>query len=53
VATVTSGETPRIQPVQRSVAPGSAVLMAWMWKGRLTYTKDQANVPTNIAAGRT
>ena len=53
VATVTSGAMPRIQPVQRSVATGSTVLIAWMWKGRLTYTKDQAKVPRNIASGST
>ncbi len=52
VATVASGEIPRIQPVHRRVATGSAVLMDWMWNGRLTYTKDQANVPTNMATGR-
>jgi len=30
VATVTSGETPRIQPVQRSVEASSTVEIRWM-----------------------
>jgi hypothetical protein len=42
---------PRIQPVQRSVEVGSQVDMRWMWNGRLTYTKDHAKVPKNIASG--
>ena len=53
VATVTSDEMPRIQPVQRSVDTGSVVLRRWMWKGRLTNTNDHAKDPRNIASGRT
>src|SRR3989338_8256818 len=52
VTTVTSGEIPRIHPVHRSVAVASSVVIVWMWNGRLTYTKDQANEPQNIATGR-
>jgi hypothetical protein len=36
VATVASGEMPRIQPVHRSVATVSHVDTRWIWNGRLT-----------------
>ena len=36
VATVASGEMPRIQPVHLSVETASHVETRWMWNGRLT-----------------
>ncbi len=40
------------RPIQVSVAVASSGPIARIWKGRLTYTNDQAKVPRNIATGR-
>src|SRR5207249_6730044 len=40
------------RPIQVSVAVASSGPIARIWKGRLTYTTDQAKVPRNIATGR-